>query len=122
MVERAFRSGALDRLAIGLSGLCLIHCLASILLVATLASAGGGLLDEALHETGLAIAIVLGLVAIGWGFREHGRVWPVIAGFSGIAMMAAALSLGHGALEVPLTVAGVVMMAVAHVLNRRATA
>jgi len=39
MIAKASRSGLLDRLAIGLSGLCLAHCLLSFALVAVLASA-----------------------------------------------------------------------------------
>src|SRR3546814_19679344 len=41
MFAETARGGALDRLAIGLSGLCLVHCLASAVLVAVLASAAG---------------------------------------------------------------------------------
>jgi hypothetical protein len=38
-----------DRLAIGLSALCLVHCAASVLFVAVLATAGGALLHPAIH-------------------------------------------------------------------------
>ena len=51
----------MDRLAIGLSGLCLVHCLASAIVVAMLASAGGLLVSPAIHEIGLFIAILLGV-------------------------------------------------------------
>jgi hypothetical protein len=34
--------------------------------------------------------------------------------------MTGALSLGHGVWEVPLTIAGVTLLATAHILNRKA--
>lgn len=122
MVERALRSGTFDRMAILLSGLCLLHCLASALVIAALASAGGALLDPLVHEVGLGIAILLGLLALGWGYREHGRLLPVFVGASGIALMISALCLGHGPVEIPLTMLGVTLLATGHLLNRRAIA
>ena len=50
------RNGAIDRAAIGLSGLCLVHCIATAVLVMVLASAGGLLVDPRIHEIGLALA------------------------------------------------------------------
>jgi hypothetical protein len=120
MVERTLRSGALDRVAILLSGLCLVHCVASAVAVAVLATAGGMLFDPLIHEVGLALAILLGLVALGWGYREHGRVLPVMVGAMGVALMSAALSMGHVPMEIPLTILGVSLLAAGHVLNRRA--
>jgi hypothetical protein len=74
----------MDRLAIGLSGLCLVHCLASAILVAMLASAGGMLLDPIIHEAGLMLAIALGLIALGRGIFEHGFMMPAAAAGSGL--------------------------------------
>src|SRR3546814_9208978 len=56
MFAETARGGALDRLAIGLSGLCLVHCLASAVLVAVLASAAGLLVSPVIHEVGLVLA------------------------------------------------------------------
>ena len=61
---RTVRSFGLDRLAIGLSGLCMVHCLATSVLLALAASAGGLLLAPWIHEVGLSLAIAMG-----------GRVW-----------------------------------------------
>lgn len=120
MVQKTLNSGLFDRLAIGLSGLCLVHCVASAVVVAVLASAGGFLLDPVLHEVGLALAMVLGFVAIGWGYWEHRRVLPVAVASLGIGVMAGALAIGHVPLEVPLTMLGVSLLAFGHWLNRRA--
>ena len=41
MAQLSIPHGRLDRIAIGLSGLCLVHCLATAILLGLLASAGG---------------------------------------------------------------------------------
>jgi hypothetical protein len=114
-----FRSGAIDRMAIGLSGLCVVHCVASAVAVALLASAGGVLLDPIIHEVGLVIALLLGVFGLGRGVLEHGFMMPAAIGSLGLGMMAGALSLGHDAGTV-YAVAGVLILALGHDLNRRA--
>ncbi|HLL60067.1 MAG TPA: MerC domain-containing protein [Allosphingosinicella sp.] len=110
----------MDRLAIGLSGLCLVHCLASAILVAMLASAGGMLLDPIIHEAGLMLAIGLGLIALGRGIFEHGFMMPAAVGGLGLGVMAGALTLPHDGAEVAYTILGVAILALGHDLNRRA--
>lgn len=119
MVEKTLRSGILDRWAIGLSGLCLVHCVASAIIVALVATAGGALLDPVFHEVGLALAIVIAVIAMGWGYYEHRRMLPVAVASLGIGVMAGALSLGHVPMEIPLTMLGVSLLALGHWLNRR---
>jgi hypothetical protein len=114
------REGAIDRLAIGLSGLCLVHCLASAVLFAVLASAGGILLHPIIHEVGLAIAIVRGVIALGRGIFEHGFMMPAAIGGLGLGVMAGALTLPHDSGEVVYTIVGVAILALGHDLNRRA--
>jgi hypothetical protein len=120
MIQHAIKNGAIDRLAIGLSGLCVVHCVASAVLVALLASAGGILLNPAIHETGLTIAIGLGVIGLGRGVRHHGFMLPAAIGSLGLGMMAGALTLGHSGGEVLYSVAGVLTLALGHDLNRRA--
>ena len=112
----------LDRLAMTLSGLCLVHCIASSVLLAALASAGG-LLHPAIHEVGLSIAILLGIVGLGRGILRHGYMMPAAVGGFGLGMMAGALSLPHdgGGMEAVWTMVGVLTLALGHDLNRRAT-
>lgn len=111
-----------DRLAIGLSALCFVHCAASVLLVAVVATAGGALLHPAIHEIGLGLAILLAIVGLGRGYLQHRKPIPMMLGTFGIAMMAAALSVPHGMVEAGFTMVGVAAVAVAHFLNRRAHA
>lgn len=120
MFAGAARAGVIDRIAIGLSGLCLVHCLASTILLAVLASAGGMLLHPAIHEVGLLIAIGLGILALGRGIAEHGFMMPAAVGGLGLGVMAGALSLPHDGAEVMYTILGVAILALGHDLNRRA--
>ena len=120
MAGVAARFGWVDRAGIGLSGLCLVHCLASTILVALLASAGGLLVSPHLHEIGLAIAIPLGTVALGRGIFELGFMMPSSVGGLGLGVMGGALTLPHGGNEVAWTLIGVGLLALGHDLNRRA--
>jgi hypothetical protein len=114
------RNGSIDRVAIGLSGLCLVHCVASAVLVMVLASAGGLLLDPHIHEIGLVFALLLGVVGLGRGIFEHGFMLPAAIGALGLGTMAGSLTLPHGPEEVFYSVFGVLILALGHDLNRRA--
>jgi hypothetical protein len=107
----------LDRIAIGLSGLCMVHCLATAVLLGLLASAGGFLGSPWIHEIGLPLAMVLGAVALGRGISEHGFLLPSAVGSLGLAVMAVALGLPHDGSEAALTVLGVATLALGHRLN-----
>jgi len=109
----------LDRAGILLSGLCAVHCVLGILLVSVLGLGGELLLDPAIHEVGLALAIVVGLVTLGLGVLRHGKLGPLVVGGCGIALMAAGLASGHGLSEAVLTIAGVALVATAHIRNLR---
>jgi hypothetical protein len=112
----------LDRWAIGLSGLCAVHCFASAVLVALAASAGGLLLNPIIHEVGLSFAIMLGAVALGRGMVLHGYMMPLAIGAFGLGVMAGAISLPHdGGSETVWTLIGVGLLALGHDLNHRAT-
>ena len=120
---RPFSLLGLDRLAIGLSGLCLVHCIASAVLLAMLSTVGGMLLNPMFHEIGLTIAILLGALALGRGVVAHGYVMPAFMGSFGLGVMAGAMTLPHdgSGMEQLWTVIGVGLLAFGHDLNRRAT-
>lgn len=100
-----------------LSGLCVVHCIGTAVLVALLASAGGWLGSPIIHEVGLTMAMIIAAVALGRGMLEHGFVMPAMVGGLGLGVMAVALSLPHGGLEPVYTVAGVLIVALGHRLN-----
>lgn len=109
-----------DQLAMGLSGLCLVHCLASTIFFASIASVGGALLNPAFHEIGLVIAIGFALVTLVSGVLSHGYMMPFGVGCFGLGMMAGALSRPHDGSEIVATMIGVAVVALGHDLNRRA--
>ncbi|KKI17442.1 MULTISPECIES: MerC domain-containing protein [Sphingomonas] len=117
----------LDRLAIIVSGLCVVHCIASAVLIAMLSAVGGMMVDPIFHEVGLMLAIVLGAIGLGRGALQHGNLWPIGVGSLGLGIMAGALSLPHDAGlvhtgEAFWTIVGVALLALGHDLNRRADA
>jgi hypothetical protein len=109
-----------DGLGLSFAGLCLIHCLATSILLAFLATAGGILVDPIVHEVGLVLAIVFGLLALGKGVVEHNFIMPAAIGALGIGVMAGALTLPHGDIEIMYTILGVGILALGHDLNVRA--
>ena len=76
----------LDRAAMGLSGLCVIHCVASAALLGLLASAGV-LGNPLIHEVGLTLAMLIGAYALGRGLLEHGFLMPASIGSLGLGVM-----------------------------------
>lgn len=111
-----------DRLAIGLSGLCLVHCLATTVLLAFVSAFGGLLGSHWIHEIGLTLAMALGAFALGRGILEHGFVMPSAVGGMGLGVMAGSLTLPHDGTEAVATMLGVLILALGHDLNRRGTA
>lgn len=120
MTKFWMREGWLDRLAIGLSGICLAHCIVTTMVVALLASVGGVLMSPIVHEIGLVLAILIGAVALGRGAMLHGRLLPVAIGSLGIGAMAGALTLPHGGAEILYTICGISLVALGHHLNQKA--
>ena len=117
MLSLANPTARLDRMAIGLSGLCLVHCLATTILLALLASAGGFLGAPWIHEVGLSLAMVMGAVALGKGIIDHGYTMPAAVGGLGLGVMAGALTLPHDGWEAVYTMLGVAILALGHRLN-----
>ena len=109
----------LDRAGMLLSGLCALHCVLGIVLVSILGLGGGVLLDPAIHEVGLILAILIGVLTLGLGVLRHGRLGPLLIGACGLVLMALALAVGHGLPEAVLTIAGVGLVAFAHIRNLR---
>ena len=109
----------LDRVGIWLSALCVLHCVTGIVLISALGLGGGFWLAPEIHEIGLALAVVIGAVSLGFGVWRHGRFGPLAAGGLGLALMGGALLVRHGLPEAVLTVCGVALVAAAHIRNLR---
>src|SRR4028118_1295785 len=106
-LDRLYRNDRLDRIAIGLSGLCMVHCLATAVVLGLLASAGGMLGAAWIHEVGLTLAMALGAIALGRGVLLHGFLMPWAVGWLGLGVMAGALTMPHDGSEALYTIIGV---------------
>jgi hypothetical protein len=113
-----------DRVAIALSTICIVHCLAMPFVIAVLPLAAftvGG--DGHFHSLMLWFVVPTSVLGFGLGFRVHRRVDIVMLGAVAIAVLAAAALLGHSAwdpsVEVLVNVAASVVLAAAHWRNFR---
>lgn len=110
-----------DKAAIGLSFLCLAHCLALPLLLVLLPSLTVLNLENELFHVGLvAIVIPTSLYALTLGCRKHQHYRLLAIGFVGLVCLLAAV-IGEDALgefaEKGLTVTGSVLIAYGHFRN-----
>lgn len=119
--RHALESGRLDRLAMALSGLCVAHCFLTAVVLGLLASAGGIFDSPIFHEAGLALAILMGAIALGHGALVHRFMMPAAIGSLGLGIMAGALTMDHGWQESVYTLLGVAILALGHDLNHRAS-
>lgn len=119
----AISSGrAADRLAIGSSVACLVHCLVLPLAIAVapaLARVVGA--TESLHLAIFLIAVPASALAMLAGYRRHGLVVPALMALIGLALIGAGALAGlRFAIETSVTVAGSLVLAAAHLWNLRA--
>ena len=112
----------LDRSAIGLSFLCVLHCLAvplTLILVPSFAALP--IADERVHLLLVLLVLPTSTVALTLGCRRHGLKHILAWGLTGISILVLAAGLGEGFLgeygEKILTVVGSVLVAVGHILN-----
>ncbi len=112
----------LDGFGVFLSGMCALHCLLGLVLVTVLGLGGGVFLSPGIHEAGLVLAILVGVLTLGISAWRHGRPGPALVGAAGLVLMGSALAVGHGPREAALTIAGVALVAAAHIRNLRAAA
>lgn len=110
----------LDQIGIGLAGLCVLHCLTTLVVISSLGLGGHFLLDDNIHRIGLALALGVAAVAIGWGLMRHRRMLPFGLALVGLMLMGVALAVPHGTDELMLTLVGVTLVSIGHLLNLRA--
>lgn len=111
----------LDRAGILLSGLCALHCIASIVLVSAIGIGGEWLFAPEIHRYGLVVAVLIAAVAIGVGALRHRRMAPFVVAMMGLSFMGGALAVPHGVQEAVLTIIGVSLVTLGHILNLRHT-
>lgn len=108
-----------DRVGIALSGLCALHCVATIFIISGLGIGGHFLSSPLLHEVGLVVAVLVAAVAIGWGALQHRQPAAFVVAMTGLSFMGGALAAPHGVYEAALTIIGVVLVSLGHILNLR---
>jgi hypothetical protein len=111
--------GRLDRVGLTLSVLCAVHCVGTLALVAGLGLGGSFLLNPVIHRVGLILAMLIVGVAIGAGALRHRRAAPFVIAMMGLSFMGGAMAAPREIEEAVLTIIGVALVAVAHVLNVR---
>ena len=107
----------LDITSMGLSGLCVVHCLALPFLVAALPFLGAFTRTEWVHQVLILIAAPLTALAF---WRAKAWAKPEIAGLMivGILLLAAAAFIpALDAYEVVISVSGALCLAGAHLMN-----
>lgn len=110
-----------DASAIGLSALCLAHCLLLPMLAALLPVLGAWARAEWVHVLFVAIALPLAGAALWRAHRQRPlpRALIGLAGLGLAGLIAGAFGWPSHALETPVTVAGSLLLAAAHVWNWR---
>lgn len=112
----------LEGIGLGLSGLCILHCIAIPLLAFTLPTWGGLLLasESAFHWVLLFLAIPISGCAFWYSSQRHQARGTLILGCIGLFIMFVGAShlFGHD-YEIVLTVTGVIAVSIAHMKNLR---
>ncbi len=112
----------IDKYAITLSALCIVHCLALPVLMVLLPSlAVLPLQQEAFHIAMVVCVIPTSIYALTMGCRKHKSTSIVYIGAVGLSVLVAAVILGESNLsevgEKLLTTVGALIIAFAHVRN-----
>lgn len=114
----------LDKTAIGLSAICVVHCLAlplALVLLPSIAALPVG--EESFHKVLIYLVLPTSLIALTFGCKKHEQ-WRVLGfGFSGLIVLLFTAFFGHDLLghdlEKLVTVFGASLVATGHVLNFR---
>ncbi|TMO97714.1 MerC domain-containing protein [Pseudoalteromonas sp. S3260] len=107
-----------DKLAIGLSLMCTVHCFATPVILALLPSfAVLQINGEQFHLWVLAAVLPTSLLALSLGCKKHKRTRYMACGVVGLAFLIIAVLLGQEEAEKALTLIGSAFIALAHWFN-----
>ncbi len=110
----------LDGAAIGLSGLCLLHCLALPFFVGALPMLVP-FTESHLHAQMLYFAVPLSVVAVGIGYARHRNSSVVLTAVAGMSLLVLGATVAHGSLGIVadrlFTISGSIVLAAAHLWN-----
>ncbi len=112
----------LDKIAVGLSGLCLLHCLLLPFVVAFLPFLGQ-LEDDHLHTELLLFVIPVSVIALTVGYRRHRQIGVILWGAAGLAILTIGALVVHDlyglAADRATTISGSLILAFTHFRNFR---
>jgi len=120
MVNTTGSGRRLDTTCACLSTLCLINCLATPLLFASLSFLASWMPEEAtIHRGILALTAPLAAVAFYIGWRRHRRMIPLTLGLPGLALLwyAGMAPLEPRLAEIGVTLLGASLIVTAHLTN-----
>ncbi len=108
-----------DKMAVLISGLCLVHCFLPpvIISVGMMSFAGNILESEWVHIALLCPVVVLAVLSLPSAYRRHRTRWPMVLAVLGITGFCSAFLLPE-AMELWITVVAAGLMILAHVWNR----
>ena len=114
-----------DKAAIGLSLLCVVHCLVTPIAIVMFPALGATFLaGETFHYALLFLVVPISLFSLGLGCRKHGHRDILLLGMSGVFLLCLIILVGEETLgelgEKLSTVAGAVVVASAHFRNFKA--
>lgn len=114
----------LDRIAVVLSSICMLHCLTLPFLLTLMPITQGAFLDEQLfHLLMLVFILPVSLIALTIGCRKHKDPLTMILGATGLAVLAFTAFFGHDWFgmtgERLVTSLGGLILAGAHIQNYR---
>jgi hypothetical protein len=116
------RRALLDKIAVLLSGLCLLHCLLLPFVIAVLPFLGQ-IGDDHFHQELLLFVVPVSVVALTVGFRRHGHAEVLLFGGLGLAVLIIGGTFIHevyGAMvDRLMTVTGSMILAGTHYRNYR---
>lgn len=111
-----------DRFAIGVSALCIAHCLIMPILLVALPVLGSSILgSEAVHLSLVYAVIPSSIFALSIGCTQHKRASFLLLGIFGLVFLVLGISVELIELdhewETPFTVVGALLIVYAHVRN-----
>ncbi|WDE05092.1 MerC domain-containing protein [Thalassomonas viridans] len=111
-----------DKLAISLSMLCVLHCLAFPLILVLVPSIAALPLEQETFHLWMVVAVIpTSIYALTLGCKKHKKLSVLSGGLIGLAGLIAAVLFGESQLgeagEKLLTVAGATLIALAHYKN-----
>lgn len=117
-------NGIFDRLAITLSGFCLVHCLLLPVIIVALPLLAQFNATH-FHTQMLLVVLPVSLFAYCLAYPRHRNKTIILWGLAGIAIMFVGGTIAHARFGVladtSLTVAGAIILATSHFFNNRLT-